>query len=135
MAKRSKRVDRRIPANLRNQTFRLSTDFAEGDILQVEDSLGHCADQLTIDAGSGIAAYFRFNVLSTVFPNRPAGGYGITGTEHLPWLTSGIEIRDRSGGVFTVEHNTTFEMNRELPIRDIEILAVSGLDSLEIWVA
>jgi hypothetical protein len=123
MAKITKKVDRNIPVSLRSQEF-LDTDAVEGDVLMVQDSLGKYASQATIRAVGG-SLKVRFNVYQTVYPRRQNDSLH---AEYALNLASGQEYKVAGGstGDFIVETNTTREVNRRFPIKDIELVTVSG---------
>lgn len=118
-----KKVDRIVLPTSRTQNF-TQADASQGDILLVKDSLGHAASHVTVEAFSLLQ--LRFNVYHKVFPKRKTST-GLPGTYHLDNLTSGMDIIDTTGALVTVEAGTTYELDNEFPINDIELVTVSGL--------
>ncbi len=134
MADRTKRVDRNVPVLQRSQNF-TNSDASQGDVLKVADSLGYPASHVTIETQGGPLKVV-FNVHQTVFkrwsPHDQGFLYGTAGFENL---TSGISYmtNTQSGvgvnpaGSVNIEANTTYTLDKDLAISDIQLVTVSGL--------
>jgi hypothetical protein len=123
MSKITKKVNRGLPPNSRTQNF-TQADAGADDVLMIEDSLGHCARNVTIETDAELQ--IRFNVYHTIFPKRsqydsPADFYG-----GLEVLSSGQEYKDETMGIVSLEADSIYEINGDFPVRDIELLTVSG---------
>lgn len=134
MADITKKVDRNVPVFQRSQNF-TNADAGEGDILKVADSLGYPASHLTIETQGG-SVKVLFNVWQTVFRvwHRSDAGF-MYGTQGFPNTTSGTSyMTNTTSGVganppgsVTVEANTTYTMDKELAVSDIQLVSTSGL--------
>lgn len=125
MAKIHKHVNRGIPPNARSQSFR-NADAVQGDILDINRSLGHPARLVRIEVTVAPIAV-RFNVLNTVFAKHGHEGIaGLPGLEGQDNMGSGLEYTDETVATVHVEANTTFELDHDFPVRDIELTTISG---------
>lgn len=134
MANVTKKVDRNVPVLARSQSF-TNADAAQGDVLKVADSLGYPASHVTIETQGG-SLKVVFNVWQTTYKKWSRHDQGFMyGTEGFWNLTSGVSYMTNtlSGvganppGAVTVEANTTYSMDRELAVNDIQLVSVSGL--------
>jgi hypothetical protein len=123
MSKIYKKVDRNIPVTERTQEF-TGADCAEGDVLMVKESLGKHASSARLRTIGG-SAKIRFNVYQTVFSSRPADSLH---AQHLPNVQTAQEykISEPSIGDLIIEANTVYEIDRRFPIKDVEIITMSG---------
>ena len=129
MADITKKVGRDIAPPFRSQNF-TRADAAEGDILLIEDSLGHPASHVTIEADLDMRV--RFNVYYTVFPRRFGQGWdSMSDADHLYELSSGVQVQRDDNGFIDIEAGATYEFERDMPIADIELITVSG--NFDIW--
>ena len=123
MAKITKHVDRAIPVTERTQEF-VGADAVEGDVLMIKESLGKNASSARLRTIGG-SVKLRFNVYQTVFKKRGLDGFNREDTYNL---TSGFEykVTEPSAGDLIIEADTTYELYRRFPIKDIELVTVSG---------
>ncbi len=133
MANVTKKVDRNVPVLQRSTNF-THEDAATGDVLKVADSLGYPASHLTIETQGG-PLKILFNVWQQVFKRwSPSDAGFMYGTEGFPNLTSGVNYMTNTAsglganprGAVTVEANTTYTMDRDLAVSDIQIVMSSG---------
>lgn len=127
MTDQTKRVDRGIPPQSRTQSW-TNVEASAGDVLLVETSLGHCASQVKIEAGSGDMGV-RFNVYHTVYQRRP---YDSLLRDDLPNVASGLQYHVDTARV-DIRTGTTFILDDDFPVSDIELITASG--SWNIFVA
>lgn len=122
-----KHIDRNIPPLQRSVRF-TQDDANEGDILLLEESLGHAARVLRMEvSGTDMATNrleVRLNVRQNVFPRR--GGDGLLYTETKPNLASGTSFLQSGTALIVIEGGTTIEFDHEMPVRDIELITVAG---------
>jgi len=123
MSKIYKKVDHNISTSLRSQHFS-NADAVEGDVLMVQSSLGKLATVATLTTSGG-SLKVRFNVYQTVYPHRPNDSLH---AEYALNLASGQEYKlgENSVASFIVEADATREFNHRFPIRDMELVTVSG---------
>ncbi len=118
-----KHIDRNIPPLQRSVRF-TQDDANEGDILLLEESLGHAARVLRMEASGTDTLEVRLNVRQNVFPRR--GGDGLLYTETKPNLASGTSFLQSGTALIVIEGGTTVEFDHEMPVRDIELITVAG---------
>lgn len=128
----TKLVDKNKPALQRSQVF-TQADATAGDIVLVHNSLGKAARVCIIEAVGAMTV--RFNVQRTVYPERTqADGLVIPGvTAGVPNLAKGVSVVDESSAVVTIAANSTFTLDNDLPVSDIQIVSAGG--NFEIFVA
>ena len=122
MADITKKVDRAINSNLRAQTF-TEADASQGDVILVKASLGRPARTVTIETSAGMSV--KFNVYRDVYQARGYEG-DLMYTAHMPNLTSGGPVKGDSAALESIDAGDVFELNKELPVNDIELVTVSG---------
>ena len=118
-----KKVDPIIPPNMRQQTF-TQADATQDDIILVDESIGHPASQVLIESEDD-ALQVRFNVRHLVCPQR--AGNDLMYTSHLPNLALGEVIVDETNAVIDVVSGTSYALDRDFPVRDIQLVTVSGV--------
>lgn len=123
MADITKKVDRGIFPTSRTQNF-TEADAGAGDVLMVEQSLGHVARHVVIETDALLE--LRLNVYRKAYPRRAPFGDGLTDIDHLPNVAAGVDITDDTGALISIEGGTTYELDNDVPVRDIQLLAVSG---------
>lgn len=121
MAKVTKKIGKHI--EIKSQNFS-NLDASEGDVLMVKDSLGKPASFARFVTKNG-ALKVRFNVYQTIFPHRPADGLH---AEYAYNMMSGQEYKldENEAAEFTIETDTAYELNKAFPIKDVELVTVSG---------
>lgn len=131
MAEITKLVDKNKPANQRSQVF-TQADAGTGDIILVQNSLGKAAHVCIIEAVGAMTV--RFNVLRTIYPDRDqSDGLFIPGiTAGTPNLAKGVSVVDTSSAVITIAANSTFSLDNDLPVIDIQLVSAGG--NFEIFV-
>lgn len=118
-----KKVHRLVPPNERSQTF-TQADAGAGDVVMVQESLGHPANKLLIEADAVMSV--RLNVYQTVFPlHDEFEDIHVWGPGNRN-LALGIRVKDNEGVDIGIDAGGTLEFDRDLPVRDIELLTVSG---------
>lgn len=125
MAERTKRCDRNLPPPYRSVNWS-EADSDEGDILLINESLGHPARNCTIECdttGDGMSV--RFNVKRTVYPRIPRRE-GFMYVDHLPYLPSGYDYTDDSVAIVNIEAGSTYEWETGPAIKDVQLLTASG---------
>jgi hypothetical protein len=129
MSKIFRRVDRNIPVTLRSQEFS-NLDAVEGDVLMVETSLGKLASHATIRTVNG-SLRVRFNVYQTVFPHR---GNDSLNAQYTLNTASGTEYKlgEADTADYIVEADTSVDFFNRFPIRDIELVTVSGTFTVQV---
>jgi hypothetical protein len=123
MADITKKVDRGVPSPERNQNF-TNTDANAGDILKVKDSLGRVAKHVVIEAGGAMTV--RFNVIRTIYPDRTKEDYDCLYPEMYKNLALGQTIEDTTGALVSIGAGETFELDNDLPVKDIKIESAAG---------
>ena len=123
MADVVKLVNRAVPVLERTQNFN-QTDGVEGDIILVKSSLGKVASHIVIDAVAGMQV--RFNVYQTTYPARKhsdgyadmqLGGFNLALAE---------QYQDTTMTPTEITAGTTFTIDGDFPVRDIELVVASG---------
>lgn len=124
MADVTKKGDRGIPKNERSVSF-TQADASAGDILMVRDSMGKPGTKVRIESAGGMSV--RFNVYRTIAPLRKTGD-GLSGAIHgfTENLALSQTIKDDTNAVFTIPSSGTLELDDDMPVSDIEIVAASG---------
>jgi hypothetical protein len=131
MADITKKVDRSVAPTMRSQTF-TNSDADEGDVILVEDSLGHKASHVSIEATDTMVV--RFNVYRKIFAKR-TNVDGLWDGNSLN-LTRGGRIKsdlDATEATVEIASGSSFELDEDLPVADIELVTVSGV--FEIFVS
>ena len=131
MANITKKVGRHIPPTQRSQKFD-QTEVSEGDIIKIQDSLGHPASHMQVDATGEFG--FRLNVVQTLFPryghDHPGGDVFLHGSfgyvDELPFLASGQEYIDPTGAEYQLT-NESMVFDNDLPISDLIVTVASGV--------
>lgn len=125
MADIVKKVNPGVPVNERVQRFD-HNDAGSGDVLMLKESLGKPAARVIIEATDEL--FFRMNVYQTSFPQRTLReddfnqfNLGVLN------LTSGVQYLDETGALIGLGAATTFELDDDLPISDIQLVTVSGI--------
>lgn len=123
MADIVKKVDRGVASAQRTQNFTEADAAVDGDILKIEESLGRVATHIVIEntAGSG-AMTVRFNVIRTIYPNRTKEDYDCLYPEMYKNLALGQIIEDTTGALVTIGAGETFELDNDLPVKDIKVV-------------
>jgi len=122
----TKLVDRGIPVNERTVSF-TQDDASEGDVLLVQDSLGKHANKVTIEAGADMAV--RFNVYRKVYPQRGQDGgldADVMGLSSFN-VSRGVQVKSDQNAVFNLAPSDVLEFDNDLPVKDIELVTVSGV--------
>ena len=133
MATITKRVNRGVKPLKRYQSWDSSTDrdddgnaISEGDIFEIEDSLGRSASTIVIKTTASGSCSFRINPVITVYPRREGGEFGYT-TSSYDLVASGREFNDTSMGPIVVEANESFSLAKgEMEISHLEVVTMSG---------
>ena len=120
-----KKVDRGVPSAQRTQNFTEVDATADGDILKIEESLGRVAMHVVIENKTGGAMTVKFNVIRTVFPNRTKEDYDNPYPEMYKNLALGQVVEDTTGALVTINAGDTFELDNDLPVKDIKLVTVS----------
>ena len=120
-----KKVDRGVPSAQRTQNFTEVDAAADGDILKIEESLGRVAMHVVIENKTGGAMTVKFNVIRTVFPNRTKEDYDNPYPEMYKNLALGQVVEDTTGALVTINPTETFELDNDLPVKDIKLVTVS----------
>ena len=123
MADRIKKVDRGISSAQRTQNF-TQADAGAGDILKIQESLGRTAKHIVIEAGAAMTV--RFNVIRTIYPNRTKEDYDCLYPEIYKNLALGREVEDTTGALVSIGQDETFELDNDLPVKDIKIESAAG---------
>jgi|SRR3990167_6098625 len=126
----TKLVDRGVPPNMRTQTFTQAT-VSVGDIILVKASLGHAARSVVITAAAAMTV--RFNNYRTIFPVRDHNAWNDPWGALTPNLALGVQVIDTTNGVVSIAANSTFALDKDIPVEDIKIISASG--NFEILVA
>ena len=123
MADIVKKVHRLVPPNERSQSF-TQADAGAGDVIMVNESLGHPASRLLIEADDAMSV--RLNVYQYIFPLHD-------GSEDIHvWgpgsknLAAGQLVKDNEGVDIGIDAGGTLELDNDIPVKDIELLTVSG---------
>ena len=119
--------NRDLPVNTRMQRWDTAVDandsgtsILEGDIFDVETSLGYPAKYVSISVpNSGTSVAVRFNPTYTIYPPRPAGEMGLVPNPYV-YVASGVTFSGNSPSI-TIDANTTYTMDRELVVKAIEV--------------
>ena len=126
MANIIKKVDRGVPRAQRTQNFTQADGAVNGDILKVEESLGKMAKHIVIEVPSGGGSMtVRFNVIRTIYPDRTKEEYDCLYPEMYKNLALGHEVEDTTGALVTIGAGETFELDNDLPVKDIKIVSAS----------
>ena len=120
-----KKVDRGVPSAQRTQNFTEVDATADGDILKIEESLGRVAMHVVIENKTGGPLTVKFNVIRTVFPNRTKEDYDNPYPEMYKNLALGQVVEDTTGALVTINAGDTFELDNDLPVKDIKLVTVS----------
>jgi predicted hydrocarbon binding protein len=120
----TKKVHRLVPINERSQTF-TQADASAGDVIMVKDSLGRPARKVLIEAGDTMSV--RFNVYQNIFPLREhwMDDFGAWNPGQRN-LALGSRVKDNEGVSISIEADGTLELDKDIPVSDIELLTVSG---------
>jgi hypothetical protein len=121
MADIVKKVDRGIPAELRQAVFTQS-DAGAGDVILVDESMGGPAGNVSISADADLT--IKFNVYRMLFP--PRLGNDLMHSAGEPNLALGNRYQDDQVSGILVAGGETFDNDGEFPVRDIEIVATAG---------
>ena len=120
-----KKVDRGVPSAQRTQNFTEVDAAADGDILKIEESRGRVAMHVVLEKKTGGAMTVKFNVIRTVFPNRTKEDYDNPYPEMYKNLALGQVVEDTTGALVTINPTETFELDNDLPVKDIKLVTVS----------
>jgi hypothetical protein len=123
MADIIKKVDRGISSEQRTQNF-TNTDANAGDILKIQESLGRTAKHVVIEATGAMTV--RFNVVRTIYPNKTKEEYDCLYPEMYKNLALGQTIEDTTGALVSIGANESFELDNDLPVKDIKIVTAAG---------
>jgi hypothetical protein len=123
MADIIKKVDRGISSDQRTQNF-TNTDADPGDILKIQESLGRVAKHIVIEAAAAMTV--RFNVIRTIYPNRTKEDYDCLYPEMYKNLALGQTTEDTTGALVSIGAGETFELDNDLPVKDIKIESAAG---------
>ncbi len=123
MADIIKKVDRGISSDQRTQNF-TNTDANPGDILKIQDSVGRVAKHIVIEAAAAMTV--RFNVIRTIYPNRTKEDYDCLYPEMYKNLALGQTVEDTTGALVSIGAGETFELDNDLPVKDIKIESAAG---------
>lgn len=123
MADIIKKVDRGISSEQRTQNF-TNTDANAGDILKIQESLGRTAKHVVIEAIGAMTV--RFNVVRTIYPNKTKEEYDCLYPEMYKNLALGQTIEDTTGALVSIGANESFELDNDLPVKDIKIVTAAG---------
>lgn len=123
MADIVKKVHRLVPPNERSQSF-TQADASAGDVIMVNESLGHPASRLLIEAEDDMSV--RLNVYQYIFPLHDEFEdlyvWGDPGRN----LAAGTRVKDNEGVSIGIDAGETLELDKDIPVKDIELLTVSG---------
>lgn len=133
MASITKIVNGQIPSALRSQNWQTNLDsnddgnpITEGDIFEIQASLGRVAKNLQIEMlGGATSASFRVNPYVTIFPRRPANEFA-PGSDFYDFVASGLTYQDTSVSAMILDAGETWELEGELPVRAVEVVTMSG---------
>jgi hypothetical protein len=123
MADITKKVHNLVPGNQRSQSF-TQADAGAGDVIMVAESLGKPAHKVLFDADQALS--FRLNVYHEIFPRRTGDQVINIWDECDVNLTSGIRYQDASMAEIFIDAGSTFELDNDVPVNDIEMVTVSG---------
>ena len=123
MADIIKKVDRGISSDQRTQNF-TNTDANPGDILKIQDSVGRVAKHIVIEAAAAMTV--RFNVIRTIYTNRTKEDYDCLYPEMYKNLALGQTVEDTTGALVSIGAGETFELDNDLPVKDIKIESAAG---------
>ena len=129
MADIVKKADRGVPSEQRTQNF-TQADANAGDILKIQESLGRVAKHVVIEAGAAMTV--RFNVIRTIYPDKTKQEYDCYYEGVYKNLALGQTIEDTTGALVSIGANETFELDNDLPVKDIKIETAAG--SFDIFV-
>lgn len=131
MASIIKRVDRGLPVR-RLQHWDSQVDgIAMGDIIEVEQSLGHPAHRVSITM-AGNSGSFRINPRVVVFHRRPKGEDGNYLSDWYDAVSSGFSYLDTSQTPVLVPAGTSYLLDDDLPVREIELVHSGGSSSFTV---
>jgi len=119
----TKKVDRNIPVNQRSVSFDES-EASTGDVILVEESLGRCAQHLTFDSTGGMTV--RLNVYQKTFPLREPSDNLTQWWPGLLNLAKEVLYKSETNALIEIGSSETFVLDDEVPVRDIELVTVSG---------
>ena len=123
MADIVKKADRGVPSEQRTQNF-TQADANAGDILKIQESLGRVAKHVVIEAGAAMTV--RFNVIRTIYPDKTKQEYDCYYEGVYKNLALGQTIEDTTGALVSIGANETFELDNDLPVKDIKIETAAG---------
>jgi hypothetical protein len=126
MADITKKVDRGISSPQRSQNFTDADGVVAGDILKIQDSLGRMAKHVVIENTSAGAMTVRFNVIRTIYPNKTKEEYDCLYPEVYKNLALGRVVEDTTGALVTIGAGETFELDNDLPVKDIKVVTLGG---------
>jgi hypothetical protein len=112
-------VDRAIPPNERTVRFD-QTSASAGDVLMVDESLGRPGADLLVDTDAELT--FRINVYHTLYTRRTNDFFMMT--DHMDNVGSGVRMKSDSNALIELEASET--LSHQGPIKDIELVTVSG---------
>tara|TARA_Y100000310_G_scaffold163966_1_gene163842 strand:+ start:137 stop:535 length:399 start_codon:yes stop_codon:yes gene_type:complete len=125
MADIIKKVDRGVSPAQRTQNFTQADLIGgDGDILKIQESLGRTAKHVVIEAGAAMTV--RFNVIRTIYPNRTKEDYDCLYPEIYKNLALGQTVEDTTGALVSIGAGETFELDNDLPVKDIKIESAAG---------
>lgn len=120
----TRKVSKIVPPNERIQSFNQS-HASQGDVLMIEDSLGHPARSVTIDAKQ--AVYIRPNVYHYVYSGIDYGH-----RLYNCWAPGGKDlirygrVKNNEGVSILVDAGTLLELKDDISVSDIEMVITSG---------
>ena len=123
MADIIKKVDRGISSDQRTQNF-TNIDANAGDILKIQESLGRVARHIVIEAGAAMTV--RFNVIRIIYPDKTREEYDCLYPGMYKNLALGQTVEDTTGALVSIGAGETFELDNDLPVKDIKIESAAG---------
>ena len=131
----TKRVDRAVPRHLRHQTWKIPTDdpnnddgtaITNGDIIDVEASLGKTADTVLIEVDTGDLK-ITLNPLVTIYPPYHKNHFFPESNLFYDLLASGVTVSGTNGDPMTVNAGEVLELDHSIPVKQIELSTVTGV--------
>jgi len=120
----TKKVARLVPSNERSQVFDQS-EVSAGDVILVKESLGKPASRVLIEAVGAMTV--RFNVYHVVYASRgPGDDHWSRWSGETRNLSQATTVKDNEGVTHPVAANSTFELQDDIPVSDIEVLTAAG---------
>ena len=114
------KISKHIPPNERYQVFDFS-QLSSGDLIDVLASLSSAARSVLINVGTASALTVRFNTQVTIVPNANDRTHPLRKD-----IANARKFTDDSANPLVLTATTTFQFKDEIPVKDIEITAISG---------